>query len=541
MFVEVPMPKMGESIMEGTVIKWYKNVGDFVKKDETLFEISTDKVDTEVPSLAEGVLTKIFVNVNETIEVGKIVAIIDTSNSQDSHVSETSADVVLANTAIASNIQSDINPSSTSITEVVMPKMGESIMEGTVIKWYKKVGDIVKAEETLFEISTDKVDTEVPAPVAGTLIEVFVKEQETVSIGTIVAKISSGDGQVQLTTPKQESIEEVSMHDVVARNTMSGSVPDKPKIESKSSDKSSRFFSPLVMSIANAERIPVEELENIKGTGIGGRITKQDILKYIEVRSLSPKTHHTKKSIPVSPSVNYETPAGKIERIPMDNIRSKIMQHMVNSRDTSVHVTGVVEVDVTKVHNFIKINKEKYLRDEGIKLTYLPFIAMGVVKALKDYPLVNATIEETSIVVKKFINLGIAVAVEPNGLIVPNIKAADEKNLIGLTKSIKDLADRARTKKLTVDEITGGTFTITNYGVFGSLFGTPIINQPEVAILGVGAVVKKPVVLEIEGVESITIKQMMYLSLSHDHRLVDGMLGGRFLTSVKEFIENFYE
>jgi len=541
MFVEVPMPKMGESIMEGTVIKWYKNVGDFVKKDETLFEISTDKVDTEVPSLAEGVLTKIFVNVNETIEVGKIVAIIDTSNSQDSHVSETSADVVLANTAIASNIQSDINPSSTSITEVVMPKMGESIMEGTVIKWYKKVGDIVKAEETLFEISTDKVDTEVPAPVAGTLIEVFVKEQETVSIGTIVAKISSGDGQVQLTTPKQESIEEVSMHDVVARNTMSGSVPDKPKIESKSSDKSSRFFSPLVMSIANAERIPVEELENIKGTGIGGRITKQDILKYIEVRSLSPKTHHTKKSIPVSPSVNYETPAGKIERIPMDNIRSKIMQHMVNSRDTSVHVTGVVEVDVTKVHNFIKINKEKYLRDEGIKLTYLPFIAMGVVKALKDYPLVNATIEETSIVVKKFINLGIAVAVEPNGLIVPNIKAADEKNLIGLTKSIKDLADRARTKKLTVDEITGGTFTITNYGVFGSLFGTPIINQPEVAILGVGAVVKKPVVLEIEGVESITIKLMMYLSLSHDHRLVDGMLGGRFLTSVKEFIENFYE
>jgi len=541
MFVEVPMPKMGESIMEGTVIKWYKNVGDFVKKDETLFEISTDKVDTEVPSLAEGVLTKIFVNVNETIEVGKIVAIIDTSNSQDSHVSETSADVVLANTAIASNIQSDINPSSTSITEVVMPKMGESIMEGTVIKWYKKVGDIVKAEETLFEISTDKVDTEVPAPVAGTLIEVFVKEQETVSIGTIVAKISSGDGQVQLTTPKQESIEEVSMHDVVARNTMSGSVPDKPKIESKSSDKSSRFFCPLVMSIANAERIPVEELENIKGTGIGGRITKQDILKYIEVRSLSPKTHHTKKSIPVSPSVNYETPAGKIERIPMDNIRSKIMQHMVNSRDTSVHVTGVVEVDVTKVHNFIKINKEKYLRDEGIKLTYLPFIAMGVVKALKDYPLVNATIEETSIVVKKFINLGIAVAVEPNGLIVPNIKAADEKNLIGLTKSIKDLADRARTKKLTVDEITGGTFTITNYGVFGSLFGTPIINQPEVAILGVGAVVKKPVVLEIEGVESITIKPMMYLSLSHDHRLVDGMLGGRFLTSVKEFIENFYE
>lgn len=541
MFVEVPMPKMGESIMEGTVIKWYKNIGDFVKKDETLFEISTDKVDTEVPSLAEGVLTKIFVNVNETIEVGKIVAIIDTSNSQDSHVSETSADVVLSNTAIASNIQSDINPSSTSITEVVMPKMGESIMEGTVIKWYKKVGDIVKAEETLFEISTDKVDTEVPAPVAGTLIEVFVKEQETVSIGTIVAKISSGDGQVQLTTPKQESIEEVSMHDVVARNTMSESVPDKPKIESKSSDKSSRFFSPLVMSIANAERIPVEELENIKGTGIGGRITKQDILKYIEVRSLSPKTHHTKKSIPVSPSVNYETPAGKIERIPMDNIRSKIMQHMVNSRDTSVHVTGVVEVDVTKVHNFIKINKEKYLRDEGIKLTYLPFIAMGVVKALKDYPLVNATIEETSIVVKKFINLGIAVAVEPNGLIVPNIKAADEKNLIGLTKSIKDLADRARTKKLTVDEITGGTFTITNYGVFGSLFGTPIINQPEVAILGVGAVVKKPVVLEIEGVESITIKPMMYLSLSHDHRLVDGMLGGRFLTSVKEFIENFYE
>ncbi|MHC1737125.1 MAG: 2-oxoglutarate dehydrogenase, E2 component, dihydrolipoamide succinyltransferase [Ignavibacteriaceae bacterium] len=548
MLIEVPMPKMGESIMEGTVIKWYKNEGDFVKKDETLFEISTDKVDTEVPSLAEGILTKIVVKVNETVEVGKVVAVIETSGQagtvktekrKEERGTEESATAEESDTVGGNPTQSE---TTAALTEVVMPKMGESVMEGTVIKWYKKAGDTVKAEETLFEISTDKVDTEVPSPVAGTVVEILVKEQETVGIGTVVARISTGD-----TKPVARPVVEViSMHDIVARNAMAGTavevrVPKTPGEE----NKSGRFLSPLVINIAKVEKIPLEELDTIAGSGIDGRVTKKDILRYIEIRSTQRTSHSApggiKKPLPAISAPSYDMPAGKIERIPMDNIRSKIMQNMVNSRDTSVHVTGVVEVDMTRVQNFIKANKEKYFKEEGIKLTYMPFIAMGVVKGLKDYPLVNSTIEETSILVKKFINIGIAVAVEPNGLIVPNIKSADEKNLIGMTKGIKDLAERARTKKLSVEDITGGTFTITNYGVFGSLFGTPIINQPEVAILGVGAVVKKPVVVEIDGSDFIAIKPMMYLSLSHDHRLVDGMLGGRFLTAVKEYLENFSE
>lgn len=554
MLIEVPMPKMGESIMEGTVIKWYKNVGDFVKKDETLFEISTDKVDTEVPSLAEGILARILVNVNETVEVGKVVAVIETSG-QAGTVEERDKETKEQRDKETEEqeeekVEEKRNPTQLEttavLTEVVMPKMGESVMEGTVIKWYKKVGDSVKAEETLFEISTDKVDTEVPSPVTGSVTEILVREQETVGIGTVVARISTGNAKSSAPPVAQE----ISMHDMVAQNTMTDQPNDIRVTNSSAEEKPTksegrRFLSPLVINIASAEKIPIEELDTIAGTGIDGRVTKKDVLKYIEIRSTQRTSHSAsggiKKPLPVFSAPSYDMPAGKIERIPMDNIRSKIMQHMVNSRDTSVHVTGVVEVDMTRVQNYIKTNKEKYLKEEGIKLTYMPFIAMGVVKGLKEYPLVNSTIEETSILVKKFINIGIAVAVEPNGLIVPNIKSADEKNLIGMTKGIRDLAERARTKKLSVEDITGGTFTITNYGVFGSLFGTPIINQPEVAILGVGTVVKKPVVVEIEGSDVIAIKPMMYLSLSHDHRLVDGMLGGRFLSAVKEYLENFSE
>jgi len=543
MLIDVPMPKMGESIMEGTVIKWYKNAGDFVKKDETLFEISTDKVDTEVPSLAEGILSKILVSVNETVEVGKVVAVIDTSVSSEktSKTEETQAPVYTENKDGEGNVKGG------EITEVVMPKMGESIMEGTVIKWHKNPGETVKAEETLFEISTDKVDTEVPSPVAGKLIDILVKEQETVAIGTVVARISPSGDRISnsgtgLVVPSQ-TIEELSMNNMAAGNITHATTVEipAPKV-SKEDKKSSKFLSPLVISIANAEKIPADELENVQGTGIDGRVTKKDVLQYIELRStgaLSKTTRHVKKSISTQNTPGYDTPAGKIERIPMDIVRTKIMQHTVNSRDTSVHVTGVVEVDMTKIYNFIKANKESFQKNEGVRITYMPFIVTGVVNALKEFPYVNASIEENSILVKKYYNIGIAVAVEPNGLIVPNIKSADEKNLIGISKSIRDLADRARTKKLTVEDITGGTFTITNYGVFGSLFGTPIINQPEVAILGVGTVVKRPVVVETDGFDSIAIKPMMYLSLSHDHRLVDGMLGGRFLKSIKDFLESF--
>jgi 2-oxoglutarate dehydrogenase E2 component (dihydrolipoamide succinyltransferase) len=297
-----------------------------------------------------------------------------------------------------------------------------------------------------------------------------------------------------------------------------------------------------VLNIARKENISISELETIIGSGVNGRITKNDVLAYLENRTQNKNS--VQASIPIKdekqkPAQPKFAPGERVKIIPMDNIRQRIMYHMVNSRDTSVHVTAVIEIDMAKIHNYIEKNKETFYQREGVKLTYMPFISWAVIKAIKEYPLMNATIDSNNILMKNYINLGIAVAVEPNGLIVPNIKNADEKSIRGLAKSIADLGSRSRTKKLVPDDIMDGTFSITNYGVFGSLFGTPIINQPEVAILGVGAVQKKPVVVENEGIEGIAIKPMMYLSLSHDHRLVDGMLGGLFLKSIKEKIENF--
>ena len=285
------------------------------------------------------------------------------------------------------------------------------------------------------------------------------------------------------------------------------------------------------MKIASEEGVTAEELESINGTGIGGRVTKKDILNYIKNKGTAQSTS--------APEIKATYKSAGTEKIPMDNIRKKIMEHMIRSRDTSVHVTEIMEVDMTIIHNYIEKNRDRLLKEDNLKLTYMAFISYAAIKALKKYPLVNSSIDGENIVMKKDINLGIAVAVEPNGLIVPNIKKADEKNIRGLARAIADISHRSRNKGLTPEDIMDGTFSITTYGVFGALFGTPIINQPEVAILGVGAVVKKPVVIEVNGTDTIGIKPMMYLSLSHDHRLVDGMLGGLFLKDVKETLEKF--
>jgi pyruvate/2-oxoglutarate dehydrogenase complex dihydrolipoamide acyltransferase (E2) component len=314
-------------------------------------------------------------------------------------------------------------------------------------------------------------------------------------------------------------------------------------------ERQNRFLSPLVLNIARQENVSFDELDRIKGSGVGERITKKDILSYVEQRKSAPaeekkvpeeKQPLDKSDEKVSAHLPKSTPASTadIERIPMDNIRQKIMHHMVVSRDTSVHVSEMLEVDMTKIHNYIRDNRDNYAQ-QGVKLTYMSFIAQAAVKALREYPLVNSSLEGNTILKKKFIKLGIAVAVEPTGLIVPNIKNADEKSLTGLAKAISEIAVKSRTKKLTPDDITNGTFTITNYGVFGTIFGTPIINQPEVAILGVGAVIKKPVVVEYEGSDTIAIKPMMALTISHDHRLIDGMLGGLFLKYIKDTLEGF--
>jgi 2-oxoglutarate dehydrogenase E2 component (dihydrolipoamide succinyltransferase) len=544
MIVDIVMPKMGESIMEGTIIKWYKKVGEHVKKDETIFEISTDKVDTEVPSSAEGVLTEILFKETDTVEVGVAVARIETE--KESVVIKEVEPVLLGKNEVISTVAVEEKQTG-ELIDIPMPKMGESVMEGTIIKWYKKAGDAVKKDDTLFEISTDKVDTEVPSPADGFLVEIIVKEQETVAVGVVVARLSSSD-KVTLPVVKKEVVEEVSMHSQIAAAVETvASIETEEPAKSEFKTGKTRFLSPLVLNIAQIEGISIEELESIKGTGLDGRISKKDVFEYIDrKKNLPPQKKEQVKEIKPVQSPSFEIPkfdgnlvAGKVERIPMDNIRQKIMQHMVNSRDTSVHVTALIEVDMTNIYRFIQTNKESFLKKEGVKLTYMPFISQACVKALKQFPLVNATIDGSSILVKKYVNLGIAVSVEPNGLIVPNIKNAHEKNIIGLASSISELAEKARTKKLTPDDISGGTFTITNYGVFGTLFGTPIINQPEVAILGVGAVVKKPVVVEMNGFDTIAIKPIMYLTMAHDHRLIDGMLGGKFLAHIKDTLEKF--
>ena len=567
--MEVIMPKMGESVNEGTIIKWHKKVGDTVKLDEIIFEISTDKVDTEIPSPEEGVLSEILVNEGQTVEVGTVVARIsgdgqskaatektEQTKTETKEEKPTFVEEQKREEAEQEDVKSETTTDSAgNLVDIAMPKMGESVMEGTIIKWFKKVGDKVKKDETIFEISTDKVDTEVPSPEEGTVSEILVGEQETVEVGTVVARLSVGSG-VTVSKTSQNEEEKTQVQDARAMHDNFGKdIDTRPKVQGTGSG----FYSPLVLNIAQKENVSFEELQSITGSGLEGRVTKKDILNYIEQRKSTPdkkaqvqvqsqeKVQAVKKESEQRPTAPSFSPSStqtsysstEVERIPMDNIRQRIMDHMVNSRDTSVHVSALIEVDVTRIHNFIQKNKDEIQQRENVKLTYMAFIADACVKALKKYPLVNSTIDGNTIIQKKFINLGIAVAIEPTGLIVPNIKGAGERNIIGLAKAISDLAYRSRNKKITPDDITNGTFTITNYGVFGTIFGTPIINQPEVAILGVGAVQKKPVVIEVDGSDTFAVRHIISLTLSHDHRLVDGMLGGLFLKYIKETLENF--
>jgi len=541
--MDIIMPKMGESVNEGTIVKWHKKVGDVLKLDEIIFEISTDKVDTEIPVASAGVLSEIIVKEGETVEVGTVVARIQSSSEPMNHVSPVKVEEKqIVKEKVTEEIESpkisepvQNNSKNGNVIEIAMPKMGESVMEGTIIKWHKKVGDPVKKDEMIFEISTDKVDTEIPSPEAGTLAEILVGEQETVDVGTIVAKLSVGN-QVKVQIQSANGGQEVkSMHDNFVKSI---------DVKAEEQGTGSSFYSPLVLSISQKENISFDELQSISGTGQDGRVTKKDVLGYLEKR----KTHGVQikegfknkintSSIPSTAQTVYNE--ADVERIPMDNIRKKIMDHMIHSRDTSVHVTELIEVDMTRIHNFIAAKKDEIMKNENAKITYIAFISDAVAKSLKKYPLVNSSIDGNAILEKKFINLGIAVAIEPTGLIVPNIKGAGDRNVIGLAKAITDLAKRARTKKLTPDDISNGTFTITNFGVFGTIFGTPIINQPEVAILGVGAVQKKPVVIEVDGSDTIAVRHIMALTLSHDHRLVDGMLGGMFLKNIKDTLEKF--
>jgi 2-oxoglutarate dehydrogenase E2 component (dihydrolipoamide succinyltransferase) len=420
--------------------------------------------------------------------------------------------------------------------ELLMPKMGESIIEATILKWHKKPGDRVEADETVLDIATDKVDSEVPSPVAGVIVEILFQENDVVAINKTIALIETDASSAQpAASPAASQPAPAKEIPAPAAHTAVPFVPvSAPMTES------GRFYSPLVRTIAKEEGIGAVELEGIAGSGLEGRVTKKDILAYVANRSNAPVQTSVSPAVskPVSagPAVSL---SGNVEIVEMDRMRKLIADHMVMSKQTSPHVTSFIEVDVTNLVNWRSRVKDEFKKKYGENITFTPLFMEAVVRAIKDYPMVNSSIDGTRIVVKKDINIGMAAALPTGNLIVPVIKNADYLNLPGLAKTINDLAGRARQNQLKPEEIQGGTFTITNVGTFGNLMGTPIINQPQVAILATGAIVKKPAVLETEYGDVIAVRQMMFLSLSYDHRVVDGMLGGSFLRRIGDYLEQF--
>ncbi len=424
--------------------------------------------------------------------------------------------------------------------ELIMPKMGESIMEATILKWLKKEGDTVAIDEAVLEIATDKVDSEVPSPFAGVISKILFKEGDVVQIGKAIAVIEGSDGQSQ----GPVKTETIQVEQITQKETQKPVVQQTTTVSSNGS--ADRFYSPLVLNIAREEGISMSELEGIPGTGKDDRVTKADILNYVQNRGAGQTIIVERKTeTPVAKQEILETKStplvisGNTEIVEMDRMRKMIADHMLMSKRVAAHVTSYVEVDMTPIAEWRNKIKEKFEKREGQKITFTPIFIEAVVKAIKDFPAINISVDGYNIIYKKDINIGMAAALPTGNLIVPVIKNADRYNLFGLTATVNDLASRARNNKLKPDEIQDGTFTLTNVGSFGSLMGTPIINQPQVAILATGAIKKRPVVIETEHGDVIAIRQMMFMSMSYDHRVVDGMLGGSFLKRVAEYLENF--
>jgi 2-oxoglutarate dehydrogenase E2 component (dihydrolipoamide succinyltransferase) len=422
---------------------------------------------------------------------------------------------------------------------ITLPAMGEGVIEATINKWLVAEGSQVNEDDPLVEVATDKVDSEVPAPAAGTIVSIIAKEGSVARIGDILATIENN------AVPTREDLQNVETEVHRIRETIEAVKKEKADIEVVSHDMKSRtpsgkFISPLVRSIAAREGISYADLDQTAGTGMDGRITKDDILKILEDRNAEKEVVKTSEAVKTSEKALLPvTKAFGDEVIPMDRIRKIIAEHMVMSKRTSPHVTSFIDADVTRLVNWRNANKEKFLATEGQKLTLTPIFIDAVAKALYELPMINISVEGNNIVKKKNINIGMAAALPDGNLIVPVIKNANEKNLTGLAKAVNDLAERARSNKLKPDEITGGTFTITNFGSYDNLAGTPIINQPQAAILGTGAVRKTPAVIETPDGDMIAIRQIMILSLSYDHRVIDGALAGKFLHKVKEILENY--
>lgn len=563
MSTSVVLPALGESVTEGTVTRWLKQVGDTVQEDEGLLEISTDKVDTEIPSPVSGVIEEILVQEDETVEVGAILAKIGDGSSSSSSddapeaapaeetpapaeeapAESAPAESAPAESAPAESAPADQPAASSDATEVTLPELGESVTEGTITRWLKAVGDDVAVDEPLLEISTDKVDTEIPSPVAGTLQEILVQEDETVAVGSALARIGSGaaaPAQAQPAPAIEEEPLQQPQPNEVPQEPAASSAEEKPAEEEKPAAPASApaasgdevtYVTPLVRRLAQQQGV---DLATVKGSGVGGRIRKEDVLKAAEAAKSAPAAEAA--PAPAAPAAAVEVSPLRGTTQKMSRLRKVIAERAVASMQATAQLTTVVEVDVTKVAALRDRMKGEFQQKTGDKLSFLPFFALAAVEALKTYPIINSTVEGDEIIYPAHENVSIAVDTE-RGLLTPVVKDAGEKNIAQLAREIADLAARTRDNKLKPDELAGGTFTLTNTGSRGALFDTPIVFLPQSAILGLGAVVKKPGVVSVDGKDAISVRSYVYLALSYDHRIIDGADAARFLGAVKARLE----
>ncbi|MGQ2914067.1 2-oxoglutarate dehydrogenase, E2 component, dihydrolipoamide succinyltransferase [Microbacterium aurantiacum] len=559
MSTSVVLPALGESVTEGTVTRWLKQVGDTVETDEGLLEISTDKVDTEIPSPVSGVIEEILVQEDETVEVGAVLAKIGDGSgapagdaAPESVPDEAAAPAAEAEPAEQAPAETAPEPAAAPAAsggkDVVLPELGESVTEGTVTRWLKQVGDDVAVDEPLLEISTDKVDTEIPSPFAGTLQEILVQEDETVEVGAALARIGDGapaevapqpepqpeaapvaeDAPAQEPEPEKASAPTQEPEKAPAPAPEPASVQEPAPAAASSADDATPYVTPLVRRLAQQQGV---DLTQVTGTGVGGRIRKEDVLKAAEAPAASaPETVAAPaRSEPVVSELRGTTQ-------PMSRLRKVIAERAVASMQATAQLTTVVEVDVTRLSAFRDAVKADFHSKTGDKLSFLPFFAVAAVEALQQFPIINATVDGNDIVYPATENISIAVDTE-RGLLTPVVKDAGGKNLAQFAREIADLAARTRDNKLKPDELAGGTFTLTNTGSRGALFDTPIVFLPQSAILGLGAVVKKPGVVAVDGKDAISVRSYVYLALSYDHRIIDGADAARFLGAVKARLE----
>ena len=554
MATSVTMPALGESVTEGTVTTWPKQVGDTVELDEPIVEVSTDKVDSEVPSPVAGVLLEILVPEDETVEVGTEIARIgDASEASAPAAAPAAAAPVAPAAPVSAAPAAPVSAAPASGTEVRMPALGESVTEGTVTTWLKAVGDAVEADEPLLEVSTDKVDSEVPSPVAGFLAEIRVPEDETVEVGTVVAVISASapsaapvaasaaPAPVAPAAPVAPSAPAAPapVDPFPNASTLAAKASTAPVVASPAAATGSAYVTPIVRKLARELGV---DLASVSGTGVGGRVRREDVEAAAAAARAAAATPAAPASAPATPAaakaeaVREPSPLrGTTEK--MTRLRQTIARRMVESLQTAAQLTTVIEVDVTKVAALRARSKGAFLATHGTKLTFLPFFVKAATEALAYHPKLNATINDKEVTYFDYEHVGIAVDT-PRGLLVPVMKNAGEKDIPGIAASINDLAARTRDSKIGPDELSGSTFTVTNTGSGGALFDTPVLNMPETAIMGVGTIVKRPVVMKgADGADVIAIRSMVYLSLSYDHRLIDGGDASRFLMDVKKRLE----